>query len=218
VVRIPPSAATNSRTGPVLVTHSGSLRMTSTPAQHPYARHLANPHFDSLRAGRGGGVSTRSDAATARRWPVSVTVAAMDRRARAPIPHTPAWEGPRGNADSNDESRRSCRQRRDRLCGRRRRSTSAGAGRVRELRRCVSELGFQAVRVLPWLWSCRPRTPLLSVLSDAANRDHVLPQVGHTGRSCRRRWALRSLRRQVAIDFPELAIVAATWATRDWRK
>jgi len=82
---------------------------------------------------------------------------------------------------------------------------------VRELRRCVKELGFVALRMLPWLWNLPPNDrrnyPLYAECVELG-----LPfclQVGHTGP----RYPSEPGRPipyldEVALDFPELVIVA----------
>jgi uncharacterized protein len=82
---------------------------------------------------------------------------------------------------------------------------------VRELERAVGELGFKALRVLPWLWE-RPPTDRLYYPLFAKCVELGIPfctQAGHTG-------PLMSSEvgrpvpylDQVALDFPELTIVA----------
>ncbi|MGI5380007.1 amidohydrolase family protein [Streptomyces sp. CA-251387] len=81
---------------------------------------------------------------------------------------------------------------------------------VRELRRAVEELGFVALRVIPWLWGLPPTDRLYYPLY-AACGDLVVPfctQVGHTG-PLRPSETGRPIPYidQVALDFPELTIV-----------
>jgi uncharacterized protein len=81
---------------------------------------------------------------------------------------------------------------------------------VRELRRCVTELGFKGLRMLPWLWDAPPTDRRFYPLYAACVELGVpfCTQVGHTG-------PLRPSEHgrpipyidQVAIDFPELVIV-----------
>ncbi|HEX9258439.1 MAG TPA: hypothetical protein VF855_02810, partial [Acidimicrobiales bacterium] len=65
-------------------------------AQHPTARHLAHPMFDSLRRWTRGEAGPLGAAASTDEWPVSVTLTAMDEGGitRSLIS---AWEGPRGS-------------------------------------------------------------------------------------------------------------------------
>ena len=81
---------------------------------------------------------------------------------------------------------------------------------VRELRRCVEELGFKGLRVIPWLWEAPPTDrrfyPLLAACVDLGVP--FCTQVGHTG-PLRPSETGRPIPYidQVAIDFPELVIV-----------
>ncbi|MEQ4725946.1 hypothetical protein [Nonomuraea sp. B19D2] len=53
---------------------------------------------------------------------------------------------------------------------------------IRELRRAVTELGFKALRIVPWLWELPPDDrryhPCTPIASNSAS---LLHQVGHTG-------------------------------------
>jgi uncharacterized protein len=82
---------------------------------------------------------------------------------------------------------------------------------VRELRRCVRELGFLGLRALPWLWGLPPNDrryyPLLAECIELGVP--FCTQVGHTGplRSSEPGRPIPYLD-DVALDFPELTIVA----------
>ena len=81
---------------------------------------------------------------------------------------------------------------------------------VRELRRCVTELGFKGLRVIPWLWEVPPTDRRYYPLFAACVELGVpfCTQVGHTG-PMRPSETGRPIPYidQVAIDFPELVIV-----------
>jgi predicted TIM-barrel fold metal-dependent hydrolase len=81
---------------------------------------------------------------------------------------------------------------------------------VRELRRCVSDLGFRGLRVVPWLWEAPPTDRRYYPLYAACVELGVpfFTQVGHTG-PLRPSETGRPIPYidQVAIDFPELVIV-----------
>ena len=81
---------------------------------------------------------------------------------------------------------------------------------VRELRRCVGELGFKGLRVIPWLWEAPPTDRRYYPLYAACVELGVpfCTQVGHTG-PLRPSETGRPIPYidQVAIDFPELTIV-----------
>ena len=78
---------------------------------------------------------------------------------------------------------------------------------VRELRRCVTELGFKGLRMLPWLWEAPPTDRRFYPLYAACVELGVpfCTQVGHTG-PLRPSEIGRPIPYidQVAIDFPEL--------------
>jgi len=81
---------------------------------------------------------------------------------------------------------------------------------VRELRRCVNDLGFKGLRVIPWLWEAPPTDRRYYPLFAACVELGVpfLTQVGHTG-PLRPSETGRPIPYidQVAVDFPELVIV-----------
>jgi predicted TIM-barrel fold metal-dependent hydrolase len=81
---------------------------------------------------------------------------------------------------------------------------------VRELRRCVTELGFRGLRVVPWLWDAPPTDrryyPLYATCVELGVP--FFTQVGHTGPLGPSETG-RPIPYidQVALDFPELVIV-----------
>jgi predicted TIM-barrel fold metal-dependent hydrolase len=83
-------------------------------------------------------------------------------------------------------------------------------GAVRELRRCVRELGFKGLRVIPWLWGLPPDDrryyPLYAECVELGVPFCL--QVGHTGplRSSEPGRPIPYLD-NVALDFPDLVIV-----------
>jgi uncharacterized protein len=175
-------------------------------AQHPTARQLAHPMFESLRRWTRGQLPA-AEAAT--EWPVRATLDAMDAGgvSRSLIS---AWVWPRGELISNDEVASFVRQAPDRLAGVGSVDISKPRDAVRELRRCVRELGFKAVRVLPWLWELPPtHARFYPIYAECCELGiPFCTQVGHTGplmpSECGRPIPYID---QVAIDFPELVIV-----------
>jgi uncharacterized protein len=81
---------------------------------------------------------------------------------------------------------------------------------VREVRRCVSELGFKAIRVLPWLWEIPPTDRRFYPVYTACCELDVpfCTQIGHTGPLMPSEVGRPIYLDQVALDFPELRIVA----------
>lgn len=117
-------------------------------AQHPTLRNSQDPIFDSLRRW------TKTETPT-RELPLSVTIGAMDQ-AGVSKSLISAWVAPRNVIISNDEVAGFVAQAPHRLIGVGSVDISKPMEAVREIRRCVKELGFKAIRVLPWLWEQPP--------------------------------------------------------------
>ncbi|MEA2307637.1 MAG: uncharacterized protein QOH43_4917 [Solirubrobacteraceae bacterium] len=171
--------------------------------QHPTPRFLDHDMFDSLR--RWTGQELPAEAV-----PISATLEAMDR-AGVDVGLLSAWHGPSGPIIANDEVAGWVRSHPDRFAGLAAVDLSRPMDAVRELRRCVTELGFKGLRVLPWLWDAPPTDRRYSPLY-AACVDLGVPfctQVGHTG-PLRPSEPGRPIPYidQIALDFPELVIVA----------
>jgi len=171
--------------------------------QHPNPRLLADPMFASLR--RWMGLETIPDSI-----PPELTFAALDAAGieRALIS---AWWGPGGPLIGNDEVAELVRIGDGRLFGVASVDLMDPMGAVRELRRCVEELGFVALRQLPWLWGLPPDDRRYYPLY-AACIDLGIPfctQVGHAGplRPSEPGRPIPYLE-TVAYEFPELTIVA----------
>ena len=81
---------------------------------------------------------------------------------------------------------------------------------VREIRRCVDELGFAAIRVLPWLWEVPPTDARFYPIYAACVELDVpfCTQIGHTGPLMSSEVGRPIYLDRVALDFPELRIVA----------
>ena len=82
--------------------------------------------------------------------PLSDTVALMDH-ARVDKALISAWEAPRNTMISNEDVAGFVAEAPDRLVGVGSVDISKPMVAMREVRRCVEELGFKAIRVLPWL-------------------------------------------------------------------
>jgi predicted TIM-barrel fold metal-dependent hydrolase len=169
--------------------------------QHPSPRFLAHPMFASLRRWSGGALSTDA-------IPLAATIAAMDAAAvRRGM--TAAWWGPDGPLIANDEVAAYVQEYPDRLVGVAAVDLHRPLAAVRELRRCVRELGFRALRVVPWLWDLPPDDrryyPLYAECVELGVPFCL--QVGHTGPLRPPGRPIPHLDR-VALDFPELTIVA----------
>jgi predicted TIM-barrel fold metal-dependent hydrolase len=169
--------------------------------QHPGARFLRNDMFAPLW--RWSGQPEASD------LPVERTLAAMDAGGVG-FGLLSAWHGPDGPLISNQEVAALVQSYPDRFAGLAAVDLRDPMGAVRELRRCVTELGFKGLRVLPWLWGLPPTDrhyyPLYAACVELGVP--VCTQVGHTGpqRSSEPGRPIPYID-EVALDFPELVIV-----------
>jgi predicted TIM-barrel fold metal-dependent hydrolase len=170
--------------------------------QHPTARFLAQPFFESLR--RWIGSSNFQEV------PLAATVAAMDQ-GHVAWGLLAAWHGPHGALIGNDEVAACVAQHPGRLAGLASVDLAQPMQAVRELRRCVKQLGFKGLRVVPWLWGLPPDDRRYYPLyAECVELDvPFCTQVGHTGP------LLGSepgrpipYLEHVALEFPELRIVA----------
>ena len=168
--------------------------------QHPTARHSADPIFDSLRRW------TRSELSA----PPSVgdTVAVLDE-AGISRALTSAWYAPRNVMISNDEVAAFVEESGGRLIGVGSVDISRPMEAMREVRRSIHDLGFKAIRVLPWLWSLPPTDRLFYPVYAACCELGVpfCTQIGHTGPLMPSEVGRPIYLDQVALDFPDLVIV-----------
>lgn len=169
--------------------------------QHPTRRLSEQSMFESLR-----------------RWvprtlagdvPLDATIRALDE-AGVRVALVSAWWGPQGPLIANDEVADFVHRYPDRLVGVGSVDLAQPMEAVRELRRCVRQLGFRALRILPWLWNLPPDDrryyPLYAECVELG-----IPfclQVGHTGllRPSEPGRPIPYLD-NVALEFPELKIV-----------
>ena len=169
--------------------------------QHPTLRHATDPMFESLRRW------TKRPAPT-EELPVSATLGAMDQ-AGVDKALICAWVAPRKVMISNDEVASFVAQAAGRFVGVGSVDISRPMAAVREVRRCVNELGFKAIRVLPWLWELPPTDRRFYPVYTACAEMGVpfCTQIGHTGPLMPSEVGRPIYLDQVALDFPELTIV-----------
>jgi predicted TIM-barrel fold metal-dependent hydrolase len=169
--------------------------------QHPTLRHGQDPIFDSLR--RWTKSSTRTE-----QMSIAQTVAMMDRGGVDRMLIS-AWVAPRNVMISNDEVAAFVCEAPDRLVGVGSVDISRPMDAIREVRRCVRELGFKAIRVLPWLWEVPPTDRRFYAVYIACIEEGVpfCTQIGHTGPLMPSEVGRPIYLDQVALDFPELTIV-----------
>src|SRR5262245_61589830 len=177
-------------------------RIVDAWMQHPSRQFLAQPMFDSLRRWAGQALADAEP-------PPETTIAAMDQ-AGVRLGLTCAWWGPQGPLISNDDVAAVVRRFPDRLVGVASVNLHRPQEAILELRRAVNDLGFRALRIVPWLWDLPPDDrryyPLYAECITLG-----IPfclQVGHTGPLCPSEPGrpIPNLDR-VALDFPELVIV-----------
>jgi predicted TIM-barrel fold metal-dependent hydrolase len=171
--------------------------------QHPTGRFLSHEMFESLRRWTGQGIP-------AEELPIDMTIAAMDA-AGVEFGLISAWHGPEGPLISNGEVANVVASCPKRLAGVAAVDLGKPMSAVRELRRCVKELGFKGLRVVPWLWGLPPNDRrYYSLYAECVELGvPFCTQVGHTGplRSSETGRPIPYLD-DVALDFPELVIVA----------
>ncbi len=170
-------------------------------SQHPTLRHTQDPIFESLRRWTKAPLPTQE-------LPVAFTVQAMDQGSvdKALIS---AWVAPRNVMISNDEVAGFVSQAPQRLVGVGSVDITKPIAAVREIGRCVNELGFKAIRVLPWLWELPPTDRRFYPVYTACAELGVpfCTQIGHTGPLMPSEVGRPIYLDQVALDFPELIIV-----------
>jgi predicted TIM-barrel fold metal-dependent hydrolase len=171
--------------------------------QHPTPRFLSQEMFASTRRWTG---QQQGPAEV----PIEFTLGAMDQ-AQVRFGLLSAWHAPHeGALISNAEVAGWVQQHPDRFAGLAAVDLDRPVQAVRELRRCVTELGFKGLRVIPWLWDAPPSDRRYYPLYVACVELGVpfCTQVGHTG-PLRASEVGRPIPYvdQVALDFPELVIV-----------
>jgi predicted TIM-barrel fold metal-dependent hydrolase len=169
--------------------------------QHPTPRLLGHEMFASLRRWAG-------ESAIPTEIPLPFTLRALDQAGVARA-LTTAWYGPEGALISNDEVAAFVAAAPDRLSGVGSVDLRKPMAAVREVRRC-KELGFVAIRVLPWLWDLPPDHrryyPVYAAAVDAGLP--VCLQVGHTGPLMPSEPGRPiPYLDHVALEFPELVLV-----------
>jgi uncharacterized protein len=170
--------------------------------QHPTPRFLDHDMFDSLRRWTGQDLAPED-------VPIEFTLGALDDGG-VQLGLLSAWHGPVGALISNDEVAGWVDAHPDRFAGLAGADLRRPLAAVRELRRCVTELGFKGLRLIPWLWELPPTDrryyPLLAACAELGVP--FCTQVGHTG-PLRPSETGRPIPYidEIAIDFPELVVV-----------
>jgi predicted TIM-barrel fold metal-dependent hydrolase len=170
--------------------------------QHPTLRLVQHPMLASLQRWTSGAIPTAE-------IPLGVTLKIMDA-AGVDKALVSAWHGPQGALVSNDEVAGWVKQAPLRLFGICSPDISRPLEAVREVRRCVKQLGFKGVRILPWLWNLPPNDrryyPVYAECCELGVP--FCTQVGHTGPLMPSEPGRPiPYLDEVALDFPDLVIV-----------
>lgn len=170
--------------------------------QHPTPAFIAHDMFASLR--RWMRMDTIPD-----EIPLAMTLGALEQ-AGVRRGLLSAWWGPAGPMLSNDQVAQWVAMAPDRLSGVASVDLYRPMKAVAELRRCVEDLGFVGLRMLPWLWRLPPDDrryyPLYSACVDLGVPFCL--QVGHAGPLMPSEPGRPiPYLDHVACDFPELTIV-----------
>jgi uncharacterized protein len=170
--------------------------------QHPTLKFVNHPMFESLRRW------TKTDKVTDE-IPAEFTLGAMDE-GHVQKGLICAWWGPQGPLIANDEVASLVERFPDRFVGIASVNLFRPMEAVRELRRCVNELGFKGLRIVQWLWNLPPTDRRYYPLyAECVDLDiPVCLQVGHTGPLCPSEPG-RPIPYidEVALEFPELRMV-----------
>lgn len=116
--------------------------------QHPTLRFIGHEMFASLRRWTGQKLPEEE-------IPIEATLAAMDA-ANVRLGLLSAWRAPDGVLIGNEEVAGWVQDHPDRFASLAAVDLNKPMVAVRELRRCVQELGFKGLRVVPWLWEAPP--------------------------------------------------------------
>jgi predicted TIM-barrel fold metal-dependent hydrolase len=170
--------------------------------QHPTGGFLAHPMFESLRRWLGP-----------ERLPDDIPLDATVRDYEAAGVSKAlacAWWAPSGPIITNDEVAAMVAAAPDLLVGVGSVDLARPMRAVAEVRRCVEELGFRAIRLLPWLWNLPPNDrryyPVYAACADLGVP--VCLQVGHAGPLCPSEPGRPiPYLDDVALEFPELVVV-----------
>ncbi|MEM1133137.1 MAG: amidohydrolase family protein [Pseudomonadota bacterium] len=170
--------------------------------QHPTLRHSQDPVFESLRL-------WTKEPAPEKAIPVEMTVASLDQ-AGVDVMLSSAWYAPRNVMISNDEVAEFVAASNGRLVGIAGGDYARPIDAIRETRRAITELGFKGVRIIPWLWEVPPTDrrfyPIYALCCELGVP--FCTQIGHTGPLMPSEPGRPLYLDQVALDFPELKIVA----------
>ena len=170
--------------------------------QHPTLRHVQDPIFDSLR--RWTKAFNNSEQPS-----IASTIAALDE-AGVDRMLISAWYAPNKTMISNEEIYDFVSQSNGRFIGVGSVDITQPSLILHEIRRCVEKFGFKAIRVLPWLFQVPPTDRRFYPVYVACSELNIpfCTQIGHTGPLMPSEVGRPIYLDQVALDFPDLTIVA----------
>ncbi|CAF1363281.1 unnamed protein product [Adineta steineri] len=181
---------------------SKQLMIIDAWGQHVTLRHVQDPIFDNLRRW--------TEKLSYNQAPdIASTIAALDA-ANVDRMLISAWYAPNNIMISNEEVSTFATQSNGRLVG----VGSVDITRpnliMREIRRCIEKYNFKAIRVLPWLFQVPPTDRRFYPVYAACCELNVpfCTQIGHTGPLMPSEVGRPIYLDQVALDFPDLTIVA----------
>lgn len=170
--------------------------------QHPTKTFLDEPCFDSLKR-------WQKIPEIKQELPIEITLAAMDG-GKVQQGLLSAWHSPRGPLIPNELVYEFTQKYPDRIFGVAAVDLNQPMKAIAELRKCVNEYGFKALRIVQWLWEKPPTDPLYYPLyAECVNLGiPVCLQVGHTGPLMPSETG-RPIPYvdQIALHFPDLKIV-----------
>jgi predicted TIM-barrel fold metal-dependent hydrolase len=170
--------------------------------QHSTERHLQDPIFDSLR--RWTKSPTLNQTSSLNSTISALNEGGVDRMLIS------AWYAPNKIMISNDEVFDFVSQSNGRLIGIGSVDITKPSLAMNEVRRCVEKLGFKGIRVLPWLFQVPPTDRRFYPVYVACCELNIpfCTQIGHTGPLMPSEVGRPIYLDQVALDFPDLTIVA----------
>ena len=179
------------------------MKLVDAWMQHPTSNFLSDPIFESL-------LRWTKQEGRSPEIPLAATLGAL-KAAGVDKALASAWYGPHGAMISNEEVAAWVAEAPDVLVGVGSVDLSRPRKAVGQIRQCVQEYGFKAIRVLPWLWNLPPNDRrYYPVYSELVELDvPFCLQVGHTGPLCPSEPGRPiPYLETVALEFPELKIVA----------
>lgn len=169
-------------------------------AQQPTSRFMEASWLETLFRWTGGSRQAP---------PLEMLLGAMDE-SDVGVALLSAWFGPGGSLIDNDEVAEVVDRAPDRLKGVASVDITRPVAAVREIRRCVQDLGFVGVRVVPWLWDLPPddRRYYPVYVACAELGVPFCTQIGHTGPLCPSEPGRPiPYLDHVLLEFPELTVV-----------